>query len=158
MNAPSGPDLDDPLASLMRGFAFMASALQPMAASPQDTAAAVPGAGPGGSRPMPTVPAVLMQAQAAATAAVMRGLQRGAQSWADYGKASAGGGADIDVAQQHLRSVDEARAHLRRLAEIAADEARLLETQLRGLDEQLRATVEAPSPGAPRRRYARAKA
>ena len=152
MNAPHGPKLDDPLASLMQGFAFMASALQPMAAASQGAAPAAPGT-PG----IPTVPAVLMQAQAAATAAVMRGLQRGAQSWAEYGQASAAGGADIDAAQQHLRSVDEARAHLRRLAEIAADEARLLETQLRGLDEQLRAAVEEPAPEAPRRRYARAK-
>ena len=153
MNTPHGPDLDDPLASLMRGFTFMSAALQPPAG-----AAGMPTPMPGPS-PLHTA---LLQAQAAAGAAVMRGLQRGAQSWADYGKAMASqpaGAAAADEAQQHARHVDEARAHLRRLSEIAHDEARLLETQLRGLDEQLRATVaDAAAAEAPaRRRYARAK-
>ncbi len=159
MNTPQSPDLDDPLASLMRGFYFIASALQPQAG-----AAGLPLSMPQ-SMPLPgpsPVNTVLLQAQAAAGAAVMRGMQRGAQSWADYGRALAprpAGVAAFDDAQQLARHVDEARAHLRRLAEIAADEARLLETQLRGLDEQLCATVAGPAPADPpaRRRYARAK-
>ena len=150
MNTPHGPDLDDPLASLMRGFSFMAAALQPQAGG---AGMPLPMTMPG---PSP-VHTVLLQAQAAAGAAVMRGLQRGAQSWADYGKTTAAGAADADETHRLARTVDEARAHLRRLAEIAADEARLLESQLRGLDEQLRAAYEETDPAAQPRRRARAK-
>lgn len=153
MNTSHGPDVNDPLTALMRGFSFMASALQPPAGAA--------GMSPPMLGPSP-VHTVLMQAQTAAGAAVMRGLQRGAQSWVDYGKALSlrpAGEAATDEAQQLASSVDEARAHLRRLTEIAADEARLLETQLRGLDEQLRTIMQDPAPVEPpaHRRYARAK-
>ena len=142
MNTQQSPGLDDPFSALMRGFSLMASTFQPQASAFANAAAA-------------PVNTVLQQAQAAASAAVMRGLQRGAQSWVDYGQAAAAAPAGMGAAHALSFSVDQARAHLRRLTEIAADEARLLETQLRGLDEQLRAAVTDPDPpdaGAPTRR------
>ena len=142
MNTQQSPGLDDPIAALMRGFSLMTTAFQSQAG-----AFAGPATTP--------VNAVLLQAQAVASATVLRGLQRGAQSWADYGQASAAAPAGMDAAHALSHSVDLARAHLRRLTEIAADEARLLETQLRGLDEQLRAAVtesDPPDAGGPVRR------
>ncbi len=75
-----------------------------------------------------------MQAHWVSSASLLRAGQRAAQSWLQYTQeAPADAGAE--------RRVEAARAHLRRLAEIAADEARSVEQQLRGLDEQARATV-----------------
>lgn len=96
-------------------------------------ATALPGAAAGGGAPT-ALDTVLMQAHWVSSASLLRAGQRAAQSWLQYTQ-EAPTGASAE------RRVDAARAHLRRLAEIAADEARAVEQQLRGLDEQARATV-----------------
>ena len=120
---------------------------------------AIATAAPGSAGPALTpLDALVAQAHWVSSAALARSAQRGGQSWIDYGKA-------VAMQAEMPHRVDAARAHLRRLAEIAADEARQTETQLRGLDEQLRALVPpqepAPTTGevAPAEpvRYARAK-
>ena len=83
--------------------------------------------------------ALLMQAHVASSGALLRSGQRATQSWLTYTQEAA-------ASSELSMRVDAARAHLRRLAEISADEARLIEQQLRSLDEQLRALV-APVPG-----------
>lgn len=83
--------------------------------------------------------ALLMQAHVASSGALLRSGQRATQSWLTYTQEAA---ASTETSMQ----VEAARGHLRRLAEISADEARLIEQQMRSLDEQLRAQV-APVPG-----------
>lgn len=154
MTSPNEPNFDDPLTSMMRGWTALAGAL------------GWPGTGAeawlGGARALAAsaapVNGVLLQAQGAASAAMLRGAQRGAESWATYLTATQA----LDSATEGAapwRRVDEARAHLRRLAEIAHDEARVLESQLRALDEQLRQATAPPASATdgPPRRYARAK-
>lgn len=156
------PQLNDPLSSLMQGMSLLAAGLGGGGA-----AANLLGQAPGAAQgPTARVQTVLLQAQAAASAALLRGMQRGAQSWAEYAKAvnpaATAGVAGATAAERQpggpddmhalALSVDEARAQLRRLTEIAADEARLLEQQLRGLDEALRAVLEVPAAEHPRRR------
>jgi hypothetical protein len=110
----------DPFADAMRVWSTLASSL-PTAG------------GLGGATPSP-LDAVLMQAHWLSSASLVRAGQRAAQSWLQCTQeAPAGASAE--------QRVEAARAHLRRLAEIAADEARGVEQQLRGLDEQVRATV-----------------
>lgn len=111
MNSP------DPFADAMRAWSSMATGLargQSVVPSPLDP--------------------LLIQAHVASSAALLRSGQRAAQSWLEYTMAAA---AATDLS---LR-VDAARAHLRRLAEIAADEARLVEQQMRALDERARGLV-----------------
>lgn len=84
--------------------------------------------------------ALMMQAHLASSATLLRSGQRAAQSWLDYSKEAAGAALPVQV--------DAARAHLRRLAEIAADEARQIEQQLRGLDERARELVAPAEPEA----------
>lgn len=110
----------DPFGDAMRGWSALVSAL--------------PGAaGAAGASPS-SLDTVLMQAHWVSSSSLLRAGQRAAQSWLQYTQeAPAGAGAE--------QRVEAARAHLRRLAEIASDEARSVEQQLRGLDEQARATV-----------------
>lgn len=126
----------DPFADAMRAFAALGAAL--------------PGAA-GAAAGAPTqLDTLLMQAHWVGSAALLRAGQRASQSWLQFTQeAPAGASAE--------QRVDAARAHLRRLAEIAADEARAAEQQLRGIDEQARATVAPPPDEAPPKRRAGAK-
>ena len=126
----------DPFSDALRAWSAIATAL------------------PGSANPgLTPLDALLAQAHWLSSAALARSAQRGSQSWLDYGKA-------VATQPELPHRIDAARAHLRRLAEIAADEARQTETQLGGLDEQLRALIEpAAADAAPADpvRYARAK-
>ena len=150
-------DFEDPLTAMMRAWSSMVAAVPPTgtAADKWLGSAQTLSRGPGAQ-----INTVLMQAQAAASGAMMRGWQRGARSWAEYCR-SAGAGtpalASAVGAEALARNVDDARAHVRRLAEIAADEARLLAAQLSSIDEQLRAVVPDADPADAARRFARAK-
>jgi|OpeIllAssembly_1097287.scaffolds.fasta_scaffold377095_1 hypothetical protein len=107
------------------------------------TAAGLP---PGQSvAPSPLDP-LLIEAHLGASAALLRSGQRAARSWLEYSLAAS---ATAELAAR----VDAARAHLRRLAEIAADEAHLVEQQMRVLDERVRGlAAPAGSEDAPVRR------
>lgn len=140
MNQQAGSFPNDPYGEMLRAWTAMASVALPRADATD------PFLG------------LFAQAHLASAAAGMRCWSRWAQSWAEYRQAAMPAAAPrADDGEALGRAVDEARAHLRRLGEIALDEARLLDTQMQALSEQLRTVVEDPAaPGAPRRR-ARAK-
>lgn len=126
----------DPIADTLRVWSTLASAW--------------PGASAGPAGAPTPLDALLMQAQWLGSASLLRSGQRAAQSWLQFTQAAP---ADAPLAQR----VDEARAHLRRLSEIAADEARTIEQQLRGLDEQARGLVAPAEPEPAPVRRAQAK-
>jgi hypothetical protein len=122
VSGPGASGRADPLADAVRSWSALLASAWPGAA------------GATGGAPAP-LEALLMQAQWAGSASLLRSGQRAAQSWLQYTQA-APAEATLEV------RVDAARAHLRRLAEIAADEARGISQQLLALDEQACALID----------------